>query len=150
MAYKVWIGSVAIDCDTADEALELARRAEGETAPSLRARHSENTGNEGSRWNEKRAQEFFRLIEGKQRKLIDALIEHKDGRTDEQLRQLLSLDNGKQLAGVFTGMWKNAKKVGADPGELYIRKPVSIGGKRIHEYFLTDSFRNVASQAAKP
>jgi hypothetical protein len=145
MAYRVWIGSVAVDCDTPEEVIDLAKRAGSDSVPSARSvKTLERLSAEGSRWTEKRANEFFRLIDGKQRKLVDILLEHEDGRTDAQLLQQLSLTGGKQLAGVLTGLVKNAKKVGADPKELYVKKPVSIGGKRGYEYFLSDSFRSVA------
>lgn len=148
MAYRVWIRNIPIDCDSPEEAVELARVAEGENVslPGHAPKHSDNA--EGSRWTEKRVKEFFRLIEGKQRKLIDTLLEHKDGQTDDQLITLLSLGGGQALAGVFAGLWKNAKKAGADPDELYEKKAATIGGKRAFEYFLSESFRRVAEQLA--
>lgn len=151
MAYRVWVGSVPIDCDSPEDAIDLAKKAHADGSAVARptARQSDQAGGEGSRWTEKRAADFLRLIEGKQRKLLDALLEHPDGRTDDQLCQLLGLNDGRQLAGVFTGMWKNAKKVGADPNDLYTKRPATIGGKRVYEYFLSESFRRVAAQTVK-
>jgi len=147
MAYRVWVRGVPIDCDAPEEAIELAKLTEGEDVsfPGQPPKRSENT--EGSRWTEKRVKEFFNLIEGRQKKLIDALLEHKDGQTDDQLCALLPVSGGQALAGVFAGLWKNAKKAGADPNDLYEKKAVTIGGKRAFEYFLTESFRRVAEQA---
>ena len=124
--------------------------AGGETGPaSISAKtrpYEPNGGETTSRWTDKRAADFFRLIDGNQRRLIDALMEHPDGRTDDQLCQLLSFKDGKQLGGVFGGLWKNAKKVGADPNELYMKKPAIIGGRHVKEYFLTESFRRLAGR----
>jgi len=143
MAFRVWIGSVAVDCDTPEEAIELAKRAEGaaSSTPRSTAKVSEQGTKDGSRWTEKRVSDFLRLVEGDQRKLLDTLLEHADGRTDDQLLQFLSLRDGRQLAGVLSGLVKNTKKVGADPSDLYIKKPATIGGKRVFEYFLSESFR---------
>ena len=130
----------------------------GDTAQSGRAdKHvSINTDNGngnvnhgGSRWTEARIREFLTVIKAQQRKLIDALLETTDGRTDEQLCQLLGLPDGRNLAGVFTGLWKNAKKVGADPKDLYARQTVTIGDNKRQEYTLSDSFR-AAARKLKP
>ena len=144
MAFRVLVGNVPVECDSMDEALELAKRASGTSSPP---RTPSGNGNiESSRWTKQRVTDFFNLIEGNQQKLIDALLEHSEGRTDEQLLQLLSLKDGRQLAGVVAGMAKNAKKVGADRNDLWIRKPATIAGKRVFEYFLTESFRHAAEQ----
>lgn len=96
-----------------------------------------------SRWNESRMRDFFKLIEGKQRKLIDELLDH-DVRTDEQLVTLLNLANSSSLGGVFSGLWKNAKKVGADPNEVYSKKPNHINEKKGFDYTLNIGFRHAA------
>jgi hypothetical protein len=146
MGYKVWVGNTAIECDSPEDALELARRAESGHDASRKgfANREEQISGGGSRWTEKRVAEFFRLIDGNQRKLIDTLLEHSDGRTDQQLMALLSFNDGRALGGVLGGAWKNAKKIGADPGDLYVKKAATIGGKKAFEYFLTESFRRAA------
>lgn len=142
------IDGIPVQCETAEAALELIRThgsTGGATAhtPTHRA-HADNSN--GTRWTDQRISEFFKHIEGKQRKLIDALLETEDGRTDAQLLQLLNLSGGSALAGVFAGLYKNAKKVGADPHELYIRKPITIGDKRGLEYSLSEGFRKAAAR----
>lgn len=52
-----------------------------------------------------------------------------------------------QVGGVTAGASKNAKKVGADPDDLFVKRKVLIDGKKLREYFLTEGFRNAASQA---
>ena len=142
MAFRVWIGNTPIDCDTAEAALELAQRIEGGT-PTHSTKTQATSNGAGSRWTEKRVADFFQLIDGNQRKLIDALLEHSDGQTDEQLMTLLGLNDGRALGGVFGGLWKNAKKVGADPQDLYEKRTATIGGQKAYEYILKDSFRRV-------
>src|SRR5439155_12694159 len=132
MGYKAIVGGVTIECDSADGALEIARRAGHSDAEAPRRSPSErSSGNgpsSGSRWTDARVTEFFKLIGGAQRKVIDALIENHDGRTDEQLIQLLpGGGGGRALAGVLAGLWKNGKKVGANPSGPYEKKRVKIG-----------------------
>jgi enolase len=152
MSYKVWIGNIAVECDTVAAAIELAKGAEGIGAvPTKRppgAKVVELPGG-GSRWTEKRVTEFFRLIEGSQKKLIDTLLANNEGRTDDQLRRLLSLESGLALGGVVSGATKNARKVGADPKDLFIKKRVLIDGKKQKEYFLTEAFKTAALQVQR-
>lgn len=152
MSFKVWIGNVAIECDTAADALELAKSAEGfetSTKRSGGAKPFQLPTNGASRWTEKRVGDFFKQIEGSQKKLIDTLLENNEGRTDEQLRRLLGLDDGRALGGVMAGATKNAKKVGADPKDLFVKKRVLINGKKQREYFLSEAFKTAASQVQR-
>src|SRR5262245_31109346 len=116
--YTVVIDGVEIQCETAEAALALVRLQGGAPSPKTgsgsTAAHAHGNG---SRWTEQRVTDFFKLIDGNQRKLVDKLLETDDTRTDAQLLQMLSLSSGMALAGVFAGLYKNAKKVGADPKE---------------------------------
>ena len=136
-------------CDTAEEAAEVSRlRASNGESPRGLKQHQRDSGDGqshvGSRWTEARISDFFKLIKGQQRKIIDALLENADGRTEDQLYQLVGVSDGRGLAGVLTGLHKNAKKAGGDPRELYERKTVQIGDKRVREYVLTAAFRAAA------
>jgi hypothetical protein len=146
--YTVLIDGYPVLCDSPAAAVALAREAArtGATVGGNPRSSVEQGGTPGSRWSEQRIAEFFNLIKGNQRKLIDALLETPDGRTDVQLLTLLSLSDGRSLAGVLAGLWKNAKKVGADPRDLYTRSPVTIGDRTGFEYSLVDAFRKAASQ----
>lgn len=147
MAFRVIVAGVPIECDTVDEAIEIARKAGDGTAPRRGSVTDSEAGDLGmSRWTEARVREFMKRIEGKQRKVIDALIEYKDGRTDRQLLDLVGLPDGRALAGVLTGLWKNARKVGADPKDLYDRQRVTIAGHGAYEYTLRESFRRAWSK----
>jgi hypothetical protein len=147
MPITVLVDGVPVLCDTAADAVAVAREAAGAGA-SVRSssipRETDSGHVEGSRWTEHRIKDFFRAIKSQQRKLVDGLLEAGDPRTDAQLCQLLGLADGRQLAGVFTGLFKNAKKVGADPRDLYQRHAVTLGDGRQFEYTLTESFKAAA------
>jgi hypothetical protein len=149
--YTVIVDGVPVQCETAEAALALVRLHGGNAASGspVRATQRGHSQPNGTRWTDQRIAAFFKLIEGKQLKLIDALLEFEDGRTDAQVVQLLGLSSGSALGGVFAGLWKNAKKVGADPAQLYIRKPINIGDKKGYEYTLNEGFREAATRRPK-
>ena len=156
--YTVVIDGVAIQCDSPEAAIALARahgsgnhetqRPDGSKRP---AQHQDQPP-ANSRWTARRVADFYKLLEGKgnQTKLLNALLDTDDGRTDDQLLQMLGLGSGMELAGVFAGLYKNAKKVGADPRELYTKKPVTIGDKRGYGSRFHPGFRAAAAGRGRP
>jgi hypothetical protein len=148
MPYRVIVNGVPIEVDTSEEAIELARQVSGgEPPPTMRQREDRPGGNGGStRWTDARVGDFFRKIKGQQTKVIEALLNSPDGRTDAQLLQLLNFKSGKELAGVMTGLVKNARAIGADPKDLYTRRAVTLGDERQHEYIISGAFRKAVNQ----
>jgi len=139
---KVIYGDVIIECATAEEAAQVARSlGDGRGVPIERPLSPEIGGQISSRWTETRLNEFYRLIKGQQRKILDALLDSPDGRTDKQLLQMLGWDNGRMLAGVLSGLAKNSKKAGVGGHELYTKRHVTVGDEGMNEYKITDSFR---------
>lgn len=150
MAYRVLVGKVAIECDTVEEALEIANHAGGlpiEGASTVTPVHPQK-GNEsaGSRWTKARLEQFLKLVHGAQQKILDELMQFEEGRTDRQLLQLIGMDEGRALAGVLSGLAKNAKKSGVGSDELYQKNLISMGDEKLNEYRLTDSFRAAMKQ----
>jgi len=148
MPYKVWIGSVAVECESVADVIALAREADGLAVPTTKpigAKGVQMPSSE-SRWTENRVKQFFSLIRDNLKKLIDELLANEEAKTDDQLCRLLSLENGNALGGVTAGAAKNAKKTGADPKDLFVTKKVVIDGNKQREYFLTPSFRRAALQ----
>lgn len=148
MGYRVVVGGVQVECDSIDEALALAQRAGGQVGGEQKGKPAPLSplalGN--SRWTEARITDFLGHMKGNQRKLIDELLDHPEGRTDEQLLTALGVRGGKALAGVFTGLWKNAKKVGADPNDVYAKQQINIADRKGFEYMLSESFRRGAEK----
>jgi hypothetical protein len=150
MGYRVVVEGVAIECDSIDDAIALARRAAAagagveRSAKDARSSVAPIVGN--SRWTEARMASFFSILKGDQRKLVEELLENPEGRTDNQLLSALGLRDGRALGGVFTSVWKNAKKIGADPNDVYVKQNVNIGDERRLEYTLSESFRHFAEK----
>jgi hypothetical protein len=138
MAFKVRIGTVEIECDSADDAVSIAERLNGGSATPKEA-----VGRNGDGLDEdvKRLRTLHGLLRDPQQKFLQAIAEQTFGRTDRVLCQLLNItgDNpGKALGGVLSGITKFAKNVGVTPDQLYSVRSVE-GGK---EYRPTELLRS--------
>ena len=146
--YRVIVNGVVIEVETADQAIELANKAGGADASPGRKNRISNPNSLATRWTDRRVRELLKQLSPQQRRLVDVLLESPDGRTDTQLVQALGLKNNSALGGVFTGLIRNVKKVGGNPGELYSWDEVPIGDEMHLEYKLSDAFRSVAEQVS--
>ncbi len=142
--YTVVINGVPIQCETAAAAIELTRQAAANGVDSAKPASPTGEPVPGSRWTAQRVRDFFTTISGSQRKLIDALLEAEDAKTDDQLCKVIDMKDSMALGGVLTPLLKNAKKVGADSKDLYQRNDIMLDGKRHYEFSLTPSFRGAA------
>jgi hypothetical protein len=152
MGYRVLVNGVPVECDSVEEAMALAARVTNASAGKPRSPQQPtdpvfSSVNGASRWTEGRLREFLQMMEGlKGRAALTELFENPDGRTQVQLIQTLGLANGRMLSGVMAGLVKNAKKVGADPSDVYQREVVTIGGEKNYEYRLADSLRQAMTR----
>ena len=154
MPYTLTIQGVLVQCETAEEALRLARlNADSNgTGPEGVSSSVGNIAEQpaGSRWTRQRITDFFNVINVNQRRFIDALLEQEEGLTEDQMFQYLGVKkNAMALAGITSALLKNAKKVGADPRDVFERKQVNIGETITYEYLLRDSFRRAAKGTKK-
>lgn len=152
--YRVQVGTVSIECDTAELALEVALKAQGmgkaTVGPSVTTTSKGTVHPTSTRWTEAKANDFWKALKSDQQKIVNALFDaHADGRTDVQLRQLLGLNNNKALAGAISGLAKNAGRWGISPNEIYHKKIIPVGNGRVIEYSLNDNFRQLLSKIRK-
>ncbi len=151
MGIKVQHGNVVFECDTVEEALQIGARLKNSKVDSAETVTEKHGGAGNSRWTEQRYSDFCRYAKGQQKKILEALLESSDGKTDKQLLQLLGMtgSEGKMLGGVLAGMAKNAKKAGVSAHELYTKHRVDIGDDKTFEYKITDSFKQAHKQFGK-
>lgn len=140
--YRVTVNGITIECETAEQALELARQATGDALPDKSTRNN-GTTTTGTRWTDRRMRDLLKALSPGQLKLLDAMLGAPDGITDKALRSQLGLTNNSALGGVFTGLIRNVKKVSGDPNDLYVTEKVNIGGETMNEFKLSPSFRPV-------
>lgn len=145
MSYKVTKDGEII-CDTAEEAIALAKALVGSEG-STRLAGSTIGQESGSRWTDSRYRELLVNLKGGQKSFLEELLENPHGKTDKALRTLLGYTTNNELAGVTSGLSKNAKKVGMGTSDIYTKEVITVGDEQVFEYRLTQSFRAIAERA---
>src|SRR5262245_49218414 len=145
MGYRVMPDGTIL-CDTAEEAISIARKMANGGEVSAQKPESGHKMEDGSRWNESRYQQFLSTVKGNQKDVLELLLAHPHGQTDQAIRQMLRMDSNLAMAGVITGLVKNARKSGVNSSELFTKEAVNLGDQRAFEYKLTESFRQIAQR----
>lgn len=149
--FKVTYQGVEIQCETADEAVEIAGKLSGAPAAAHGKGHSQQGGSAsfaGSRWTASRFQSFIGQLQDKQRRFLRELTASTDGLTDSALRQSLGLSSNKAFGPILTGISRRAKKVGVSLQDvLTSEKMVLAGGDQFLEFKASPAFAAVAREA---
>jgi hypothetical protein len=143
MAYKVKFKGVIIECETARDAISIARELageEGQNAPDA----PESTDSEGGRVTTSRYREFIGYLDANQKKFLAQLVDNPHGKTDHSLRQVFGLTGNQQLGGFISGISKLAKKTGLSMDEVMKVEWVKIGDENAKEYRPQPAFRKIA------
>lgn len=143
--YRVIYGQLVIECASAEDvaalAVQLSAGTQKSVSPSLNVASPNFSTLPPSRWNERRVKEYYsKLLDEKQRKVVDALYDSHDGRTQKELMGLVGFDSGSQLSGLMSALVRNAKKVAADPADVYKKHAITVGDGG-YDYQLTDGLR---------
>ena len=149
MPYKVMVGNIPIVCDSAQEAVQVAKQVAATEVdksdqflpPTILKDPAFPFVQNNSRWSEARVTEFMKNVDGRKKKVLDTLLQYPEGRTHEQLMQVLGWTNGKMLAGGLAGLAKKALKTRVAPKNLYHKQRIRIGDQVTKEYQLTPMFR---------
>ena len=115
---KFRFGDVPFECDTAEEASELLKQLQAEEEKKVRRERrspleSLIAGLAGwdeehrSPWNRTSFWTFLESLGEPQKRVLTLLVQKRRLR-DEELREALQLDSNKQLAGVLSGISKQA------------------------------------------
>lgn len=87
---------------------------------------------------------------GKTPKIALAFLLRKRSVTDEELRDALDLHGNQALAGVLSGISKQAKALFIPPRAIFDLENSRVGGKRRSDYLVTDEFRKIAAEMNWP
>lgn len=95
---------------------------------------------------------FEALIErlGTAQKMALTLLLTKKEITDEELRNALKVPNNQALAGVLSGISKQAKALYIPPRAIFDFENSRFGGKRRSDYLVADEFRQIAAELSWP
>ena len=86
---------------------------------------------------------YSRLGEGYQLQVMRALAQASVGLTDVELRSLLGFDSNMKLAGVMSGLSKNAAAAGLSYGDVVERQPTDGRDESLYLYKLTAAIREI-------
>ena len=146
--FKVMYQGVEIQCETADEAVEIAGKLSGGHGKGSAHSHSSSQGLAGSRWTANRFQSFIGQLQDKQRRFLRELTASTDGLTDSALRQSLGLSSNKAFGPILTGISRRAKKVGVGLDDVLKSEKMSLqNGEKFLEFKAAPAFAVVAREA---
>jgi hypothetical protein len=100
-------------------------------------------------WTHDTAMELLNGLGGAQRALLKLLYEH-DKLTSGQLRRALRLDSEVALAGVLSGLSKQAKKAGVGPSDLYSVTVSWTGKEKTRTFQMSKDFGWAAKELGRP
>ena len=91
---------------------------------------------------------FCNLVSPQQIEALKLLRQRIEGMTDHDLRTSLGLKNNNQLAGVMSGMVRNAQKHGFNYEDIIIKEErIDDSGKKGYTFKLTDAMKEVVPGA---
>lgn len=100
-------------------------------------------------WTADRFRAFIDRL-GKPQKLALGLLVTKRSVTDEDLRKALDVSGNQALAGVLSGISKQAIALFIPPRAIFNFENFRAGGKRRSEYLVQDEFRKIAADLNWP
>ncbi len=146
---KVIYQGVEIQCETADEAIDIASRLSG--LPTTAKKSSPAVGDavlNGSRWTGTRFQSFISELRDRQKKFLKELVNSPDGLTDAALRQTLGVQNNKGFGPIITGISRRAKKSGMSLQDILLSEKISLSsGERVLEFKAAPAFVRIATES---
>jgi len=98
------------------------------------------------------ANRFLALVDrlGQAQKLALALLVTKRNVRDEELRNALNVPNNQALAGVLSGISKQAEALLIPPRAIFDFENLRVGGKRRSDYLVVNEFQQIAAEMNWP
>jgi hypothetical protein len=175
MAITFKYGGASFTVDTPQEAAETLALLRGQQAEQKRERrealaqawidrrisrstafrdHAKNELSaylEGNKykWTPDRFEGFISRL-GEAQKLILALLITKGSVSDVELRAALGVPDNQALAGVLSGISKQAVALFIPPRAIFDFENFRFGGKRRSDYLVVDEFRKIAADMNWP
>jgi len=137
MSYRVTIAGRTVEMDSPEEVYRLLQ------STTVNGRHEVKAAPKRQEWDDDRAAQFMADLQpgSLQMQVIWTLyhLETKSLSRDDLLA-MMKISDAQQLGGAFSGLIKNAKKLGA-PSPLFIKRIRDTKGNRTYEYSLDPAFR---------
>jgi len=148
MAVKIQHGNKVIYCDTAQEAAELLKKLAEEDRYKA-SRPLEELAMMLNPWTERVFWKFIDSLGEPQIKALKALLA-KTKMSDRDLRKVLKVKNNQQLAGILSGISKQAASVNIKARNVYKIETELVKGKKEKYYVVSRGFFNVSNDMNWP
>jgi hypothetical protein len=147
--YKVFVDGVEIQCDSADDAIQIASRLRAVSTGQNSGRPiSQGSDGGGSRWTENRFRTFIVGLRDLQAKMLRELVANPDGVPDATLRRALNLDSNKALGASMGGLSKKAKKLGIGLDDILTSSKLVLNGEEVLEFKAAPAFIKIARECS--
>jgi len=149
---KITYHDKLIECEDAEEAIKILKAIEHEeefarlTTNARRVRIEEDARRKfGYTWT---AQVFRQLVDslGESQKRVLTLLVRKNKASDEELRKTLKLESNQQLAGVLSGISKQAAALNIPARSIFLIENESKGGETTKTYAVASEFSYTATE----
>ncbi len=145
--YKVIVDGVEIQCDSADDAIQIASRLRAMSTGQNNGKPiSLGIDGGGSRWTENRFRTFIGGLRDLQAKLLRELIANPNGVPDATLRKTLNLKSNKALGASMGGLSKKAKKLGIGLDDILTSGKLTLNGEEVLEFKAAPAFIKIARE----
>lgn len=149
-----------IECETVEEAAELLKRLLAEEQKTI-IRKTTETGlahlfdldggkPEISCWTRETFWKFIESLGEPQTSILEALAERKGKVSDEELREICEVQSNQQLAGILSGISKQASAVNVPARSVYSIETELKASGYCKFYSIAPDFLNMAKEMNWP
>jgi hypothetical protein len=143
VAFKITFRGVEIQCETADDAIEIAHRLATSNGIGAGSAHSQSA--DGS-LEVSRYRELVDSLNSSQKKFLSLLVDNPHGKTDHSLRQELDLEGNKALGGMLSGISKLARKVGVSIDTMWSSDRKKVGDEIMREFRVRPELKKISGE----
>lgn len=149
---KFKMGGIEYECETAEEVVELQGELRGAQPRTIRAMlvgGPIGTSAAKSPWTAKLFQQFIETLGEPQKEILSLMITAGPV-PDDIARMCLDLENNQQLAGVLSGISKQAAALDIPARAVFKIEKESKSGKTTTEYIVSREFLVMANEMNWP
>ncbi|MBI3477390.1 MAG: hypothetical protein HY010_16780 [Acidobacteria bacterium] len=145
MPYKIPFGDKIIECDTWEEAKRVILDQDTEEGEFLPADKMRQHGS----WTDIRLDQFLHRLGPDQKKILGILV-NQIRATAEDLRNAVAVDSNQALAGIMSGISKQAMAVGVGAREVFGIENRRRSGVLSKSFFVAPEFLAAAHAVRWP
>ena len=154
--YKIEHGTTKITCDTSEEFEQVMNYIQSTLGDQSKIQNSHTVGDliastlsgrpiDYNPWTHRVFSDFVDAV-GHAQKTVLALLVRQTRATDAELRKAVGVDNNQQLAGILSGLSKQAAAFNLPAREVFTIENESKSGKKTKTYVISNHFLKMATE----